>query len=109
MLTHTPADTPDPNRRPSPHRCRATAHLIAEVRWIPLGAADTTSPCSALHWLQERTRHITDQLDVAYTRPGRHWLTDEREHKRALACLTAGTGYTSARYVLVVSPPGATS
>jgi hypothetical protein len=42
-------------------------------------------------------------------------LTDEAEHERALAYMTAGTGYQvtlydeSTRYVLVAHPAGATS
>ncbi|MER6572502.1 hypothetical protein ABT288_41635 [Streptomyces sp. NPDC001093] len=69
----------------------------------------------ALRWLQERTSHITDQLDVAYAQPGRHWLTDEPEHERALAYLATGTAYQltlydeNTRYVLVVYPRGAAS
>ncbi|MFJ8695869.1 hypothetical protein [Streptomyces roseolilacinus] len=41
------------------------------------------------------------------------WLTDEAEHERALAYLTAGTGYQltfhdeNTRYVLVAHPTGA--
>ncbi|MFE7946946.1 hypothetical protein [Streptomyces sp. NPDC057426] len=80
-----------------------------------MGRYDTTSPRLALRWLQERTRHITDQLDAAYAQPGLHWLTDEAEHERALAYMTAGTGYQltlydeNTRYVLVAYPAGPTS
>ncbi|UYX93664.1 hypothetical protein [Streptomyces sp. BI87] len=82
---------------------------------IPLGSQEASSPRLALRWLQERTRHITDQLDATYAQPGLHWLTDGAEHERALAYLTAGTGYQvtlydeSTRYVLVAHPTGATS
>lgn len=56
-----------------------------------MGRYDTTSPRLALRWLRERTRHITNQLDAAYSQPGLHWLTDNAEHERALAYMTAGT------------------
>jgi hypothetical protein len=58
---------------------------------------------------------MTDQLDTAYAQPGLHWLTDEPEHERALAYLTAGTGYQltlyddTTRYVLAAYPTGATA
>ncbi|WP_260677609.1 hypothetical protein [Streptomyces albidoflavus] len=80
-----------------------------------MGRYDTTSPRLALRWLQERTRHITDQLDAAYAQPGLHWLMDEAEHERALAYMTAGTGYQltlydeNTHYVLVAYPTGLTS
>jgi hypothetical protein len=80
-----------------------------------MGSHEASSPRLALRWLQERTRHITDQLDAPYAQPGLHWLTDEAEHERALAYLTAGTGYQitlydeSTRYVLVAHPTRATS
>jgi hypothetical protein len=101
--------------RPFPYQCRAAAYPFDEARSIPLDSHDAASPRLALRWLQERTRHITDQLDHAYARPGVHWLTDETEHERALAYMARGTGYQltlyddSTRYVLVVYPPGAAS
>ncbi|MFV2118238.1 hypothetical protein ACE14D_07230 [Streptomyces sp. Act-28] len=97
-----------------PYQCTAAAYLLHEVRSIPLGSHDAASPRLALRWLQERTRHITDQLDAPHAQPGLYWLSDEAEHERALAYLTAGTGYQlilhdeSARYVLAVHPTGAT-
>jgi hypothetical protein len=97
------------------YRCWAAAYPANETRSIPLGAHDTASPRLALRWLRERTRNVTDQLDAAYAQPGRHWLTDEPEHDRALAYLTGGTAYQltlhdeSTRYVLVAYPPGVTS
>ncbi|MEU2875336.1 hypothetical protein [Streptomyces sp. NPDC007070] len=106
---------PDASSRPFPYQCRAAAYPFHEVHSIPLGPHDTTNPHLALHWLQERTRHITDHLDTAYARPGVHWLTDEAEHERALARMATGTGYQltlyddSTRYVLAAYPPGATS
>ncbi|MCP9945348.1 hypothetical protein LUX12_12020 [Streptomyces somaliensis] len=96
-----------------PYRCTAAAYPLHEVRTIPLGSHDAASPRLALRWLQERTRHITDQLDAPHAQPGLYWLTDDTEHERALAYMTAGTGYQltlhdeSARYVLAVHPTGA--
>ncbi|MFF3911116.1 hypothetical protein ACFYZJ_35395 [Streptomyces sp. NPDC001848] len=85
------------------------------MRSIALGSHRAASPRLALRWIRERTSHITDQLDTAYARPGRHWLTDEPEHERALAYLATGTAYQltlhddSTRYVLVAYPRGAAS
>ncbi|MFD4306788.1 hypothetical protein ACFWRY_29185 [Streptomyces albidoflavus] len=107
--------TPSTGSPPLSYLRRAAAYPLNEVRPIPLGAHDATSPRLALRWLRERTQHITDQLDAAYARPGLHWLTDEAEHGRALAYLTGGTGYQltlhdeSTRYVLLAYPAGATS
>ncbi|MFD8350909.1 hypothetical protein ACFV1X_18470 [Streptomyces coelicoflavus] len=115
MLTYTHPETPDMGSQPLPYQCRAAAYPLDQVRSIPLGSHDAASPRLALRWLQERTRHITDQLDAAYARPGLHWLTNEAEHERALAYMARGTGYQltlydeGARYVLVVYPPGAAS
>ncbi|MEU1068766.1 MULTISPECIES: hypothetical protein [Streptomyces] len=109
-----PPVTPSTGSRRLPYLCRAAAYPFNEVRSIPLGAHDATSPRLALRWLRERTQHITDQLDAAYAQPGRHWLTDEAEHERALAYLTSATGYQltlydeSTRYVLLAYPAGAT-
>ncbi|OXS32688.1 hypothetical protein CHR28_25065 [Streptomyces sp. XY006] len=95
--------------------CWAAAYPAYETRSIPLGAHNTASPRLALRWLREQTRNVTDQLDAAYAQPGRHWLTDEPEHERALAYLTEGTAYQltlhdeNTRYVLVAYPPGVTS
>ncbi|GGP87674.1 hypothetical protein GCM10010249_01200 [Streptomyces roseolilacinus] len=101
-------------RRPFlPYRCRAAAYPLHEVGAIPLGAHDAASPRLALRWLQERTRHVADQLDAPHAQPALCWLTDEAEHERALAYLTAGTGYQltfhdeNTRYVLVAHPTGA--
>ncbi|MFF9024979.1 hypothetical protein [Streptomyces eurythermus] len=46
------------------------------------------------------------QLDTAYAQPGQHRLTDEAEHERALACLTAGAGY---HFTLTTTPPATSS
>ncbi|RZE99788.1 hypothetical protein C0L86_13405 [Streptomyces sp. SCA2-2] len=106
--------TPSTVSRPLPYLCRAAAYPLNEVRPIPLGAHDATSPRLALRWLRERTQHVTDQLDAAYAQPGLHWLTDEAEHGRALAYLTNGSGYQltlhdeSTSYVLLAYPAGAT-
>ncbi|MFS4106454.1 hypothetical protein [Streptomyces sp. PD-S100-1] len=114
MLTRAFPEVPDASSRPSPYQCRAAAYPWDEVRSIPLGLHNTTSARLALRWLQERTRHITEQLDAACARPRVHWLTDEAEHERVLAYMARGTGYQltlyddSTRYVLVVYPPGAT-
>ncbi|GGP89602.1 hypothetical protein [Streptomyces roseolilacinus] len=114
MLTPIPFEAPSTSTGPFLYQCRAAAYLLHEVRSIPLGAHDAASPRLALRWLQERTRHITDQLDAPHARPGLYWLSDEAEHERALAYLTAGTGYQltlhdeSARYVPAVHPTGAT-
>ncbi|EFF91754.1 conserved hypothetical protein [Streptomyces sp. e14] len=115
MRTHASPKAPDMTTQPFPYQCWAAASPLDEVRSTPLGPHDTTNPHLALHWLQERTLHITDQLDTAYARPGVHWLTDEAEHECALAHMATGTGYQltlyddSTRYVLVVYPPGAAS
>jgi hypothetical protein len=69
VLTSTPPKTPNAGRQPFPCQCRAAAYPLNEVRSIPLGSHDATSPRLALRWLQERTRHITDQLDAAYAQP----------------------------------------
>lgn len=115
MLTSAPPQAPRRSSRPLPCHCRAVARPLNEARFIPLGSYDAPGPRLALRWLQERTRHITDQLDAAYAQPGLHWLTDEAEHDRALTCMTAGTGYRLTlyddytRYVLVTHPTGVTS
>ncbi|CAL9301769.1 hypothetical protein SUDANB66_03414 [Streptomyces sp. SudanB66_2053] len=115
MLTSAPPEALNASRRPLPYRCRAAAYPLNEVRSVPMGLHDATSPRLALRWLRERTRHITDQLDAAYAQAGLHWLTDETEHERALAYMTGGTGYQltlydgNTRYVLVVHPTGAAS
>ncbi|MFE9612086.1 hypothetical protein [Streptomyces sp. NPDC006012] len=100
----------------SPYQCWAAAYPLHEVRPITLGEHDAASPPRlALRWLLKRTRRITDQLDMAYAQPGRHWLTDETEHERALAHLALGTAYQltlhdeNTRYVLVAYPRGAAS
>ncbi|MFD7991301.1 hypothetical protein [Streptomyces mexicanus] len=113
MLTHPEAPTAGSPFHP--YQCQAVAYPMDEARSISLGSHGATSPRLALRWLRERTRHITDQLDAAYARPGLHWLTDETEHERALAYLTAGTGYQltlhddSTRYVLAAYPTEATA
>jgi hypothetical protein len=68
-----------------------TGEALPEV--IPLGSRTAASPRLALRWLRERAAAVTDQLDTPFARPGRHWLTDEREHERALASLSAGRAY----------------
>lgn len=99
--------------RTTTYTCRAAAYPLYETSSINLGSHQTTSPRLALRWLRERTGHVIDQLDTAHAQPGRHWLTDEPEHERALAYLTTGTAYQltlhdeSTRYVLVAYPPGA--
>jgi hypothetical protein len=97
------------------YQCWAAAYPLHEGHSIPLGSHDAASPRLALRWIRDRTSHITDQLDVAYAQPGRHWLTDEPEHERALAYLSTGTAYQltlyddSTRYILVAHPRGAAS
>jgi hypothetical protein len=115
VLTSTPSEAPPTGSQPLPCHCQAAAYPLHEVRAIPLGSHDAASPRLALRWLRDRTRHITDQLDTAYAQPGLYWLTDESEHERALAYLTAGTGYQltlyddTTRYVLAAYPTGATA
>jgi hypothetical protein len=114
MLTSTPAEDLDLSGQHPSYQCWATAYPVHEGRSIALGAHGAASPRLAVRWLRERTRDITDQLDSAYAQPGHHWLTDESEHARTLAYLTAGTAYQltlydeNTRYVLVAHPPGAT-
>jgi hypothetical protein len=115
MLTSVLAEDVQAVGQHGSYQCWAAAYPLPEVRSISLGSHATTSPRLALRWLQERTRHITDQLDAAHAQPGRHWLTDEPEHERALAYLAAGTAYQltlydeNTRYVLVAYPRGAAS
>ncbi|MFF4752513.1 hypothetical protein ACWD5R_36460 [Streptomyces sp. NPDC002514] len=115
MLTSTTAEDLAAGGQPSPYPCWAAAYPLHEVRSITLGEHGAASPRLALRWLLKRTRHITDQLDMAYAQPGRHWLTDGAEHERALAHLASGTAYQltlhdeNTRYVLVAYPRGATS
>ncbi|GAA2534423.1 hypothetical protein GCM10010423_33460 [Streptomyces levis] len=105
----------DADSRPLHYRCQAAAYSSHAARSIPLGTHHTTSPRLALRWLQERTRHITDQLDPAYAQPGLHWLIDEAEHERALTYMATGTGYQltlrdeNVHYVLTAHPMGAAS
>ncbi|MEU6403032.1 hypothetical protein [Streptomyces sp. NPDC046985] len=113
MLTPTPAEERlAVGERSSAYRCWAAAYPARRTRPVPLGSHRASSSRLALRWLRERTRHVTDQLDTAYAQPGRHWLTDDAEHERALALLTMGSAYRltlydeDARYVLVASPPG---
>lgn len=114
MLMSAPPVVLSTGSRPLPYQCRAAAYPLNEVRSIPLGSHDATSPRLALRWLRERTQHITDQLDAAYAQPGLHWLTDEAEHERQLAFLNGGTGYQltlydeSTRYMLLAYPTGPT-
>ncbi|MCC5478767.1 hypothetical protein LMU33_27355 [Streptomyces sp. JA03] len=115
MLTSALAEDLHAGGRYGSYQCWAAAYPLHEVRSITLGSYAATSPRLALRWLQERTSHITDQLDAAYAQPGRHWLTDEPEHERALAYLATGTAYQltlydeNTRYVLVAYPRGAAS
>lgn len=110
MLMSTPAEDLDPSGQHTSYQCWAAAYPVHEADCIVLGVHAAASPRLALRWLRERTGGITDQLDAAYAQPGRHWLTDEAEHERALAYLTAGTAYQLAlhdentRYVLVIYP-----
>ncbi|MCX5049383.1 hypothetical protein [Streptomyces sp. NBC_00474] len=100
---------------PAEERCRAVAYSLHESKAIPLASHDAASPRLALRWMRERTSHITDQLDAPYAQPGRHWLTDEAEHERALSYLTTGTAYQltlydeNTRYVLAACPSGGTA
>ncbi len=115
MLTSPLAVDVEADGQDASYTCWAAAYPLHDVRSIPLGSHATASPRLALRWLRERTSHITDQLDAPYAQPGRHWLTDEPEHERALAYLAAGTAYRltlyddSTRYVLVAYPRGAAS
>ncbi|SOE28432.1 hypothetical protein SAMN05442782_5264 [Streptomyces sp. OK228] len=114
MLTPTTPEDLAAEGQGGAYRCCATAYPLQETSPIPLGSHDATSPRLALRWLRERTRNVTDQLDMAYAQPGRYWLRDENEHERALAYLTTGTAYQltlhdeNTRYVLVAYPPGVT-
>ncbi|MFD7373735.1 hypothetical protein [Streptomyces mirabilis] len=115
MLTPTTPEDLAAAGQDGTYRCWATAYPLHETNSIPLGSHEATSPRLALRWLRERTRNVTDQLDMAYAQPGLYWLRDETEHERALAYLTTGTAYQltlhdeNTRYVLVAYPPGATS
>jgi hypothetical protein len=96
-------------------QCLAAAYPHHQPRSITLSLHEATSARLALRWLKERTSHVTDQLDTPHAHPGRHWLTDEAEHERALTYLTTGTAYQltlydeHTRYVLVAYPPGPTA
>ena len=115
MLTPTTPEDLAAAGQSGTYRCWAAAYPLHETSSILLGAHDATSPRLAVRWLRERTRNVTDQLDMAYAQPGRYWPRDETERERALAYLTTGTAYQLAlhdentRYVLVAYPPGATS
>ncbi|MEU6919434.1 hypothetical protein [Streptomyces olindensis] len=115
MVTATPHGRLAATEPDNAYCCWAAAYPANETRSILLGSHTTPSPRLALRWLRERTSNITDQLDAAYARPGRHWLNDEPEHERALAILTGGTAYQltlhdeNTRYVLVACPLGVTS
>jgi len=112
VLTSTATEDLAAQAQGNTYRCWAVAYPVHETSSILLGLHDAASPRLALRWLRERTSHVTDQVDTAYAQPGRHWLTDEPEHERALAYLTTGTAYRltlhdeSARYVIVAYPPG---
>jgi hypothetical protein len=115
VLTATLAEDLQAGGQDASYQCRAAAYPLHEVRSIAVGSHGAANPRLALRWLRERTSHITDQLDAAYAQPGRHWLTDEPEHERALAYLATGTAYQltlhddTTRYVLVAYPRGAAS
>jgi hypothetical protein len=115
VLTSTVAEELQASGQEVTYQCWAAAYPLHEVQSIPLGSHSAASPRLALRWLRERTSHIADQLDTAYAQPGRHWLTDEPEHERALAYLSTGTAYQltlydeNTRYVLVAYPRGAAS
>ncbi|MFF0222753.1 hypothetical protein [Streptomyces sp. NPDC004629] len=115
MLTSIVAEDLQAGGHDVSYQCRAAAYPLHGVHFILLGSHATASPRLALRWLRERTSHITDQLDTAYAQPGRHWLTDEPEHERALAYLSTGTAYQltlyddTTRYVLAAYPRGAAS
>ncbi|OLZ64658.1 hypothetical protein AV521_34040 [Streptomyces sp. IMTB 2501] len=115
MLTTALAEDLHTGGQYGSYQCWAAAYPFHEVRSVTLGSHAATSPRLALRWLRERTSHIADQLDAAYSQPGRHWLTNEPEHERALAYLATGTAYQltlydkNTRYALVASPRGAAS
>ena len=115
MLTATEVELLLADEVSGAYRCWAVAYPLHETRAIPLGSHGARSPRLALRWMRERTSHVTDQLDAAYAQPGRHWLTDEAEHERALSYLTTGTAYQltlydeNTRYVLTACPPGGTA
>ncbi|MEU3340646.1 hypothetical protein [Streptomyces sp. NPDC006668] len=114
MLTPTSTEAlPGPaGNRPATFQCLAAAYPHHPPCSITLSVHDASSARLALRWLKERTSHITDQLDAPHAQPGRHWLTDEAEHERALTYLTTGTAYQltlydeHTRYVLVAYPQG---
>lgn len=111
MLTQNPSEPLTPQGRPTNYQCGAAAYTHQGAP-ILLGTHAAGSPRLALRWLQQRTEHITDQLDPPHAQSGRHWLTDEAEHERALGHLAAGTAYQltlhdeDTRYILVASPAG---
>ncbi|MFD4620338.1 hypothetical protein [Streptomyces sp. NPDC058475] len=115
MLTSATPEDLAAEGQSSAYRCWAVAYPLHATHSILLGSHDATNPRLAVRWLRERTRNVTDQLDMAYAQPGRYWLRDGTEHERALAYLTAGTAYQltlrdeNTRYVLMACPLGANS
>lgn len=91
--------------------CEITARG-ANGRVMSLGAFAARNPRLALRWLRGRAQDVIDQLDPAYARPGRHWLTDMPEHERAMATLTQHRPYAvtftddTSRYHLTIHPCG---
>lgn len=77
MLTSTTPEDLAAAGQDGAYRCWAAAYPLHEAISIPLGSHDAPSPRLALRWLRERTRNVTDQLDMAYAQPGRYWLRDE--------------------------------
>lgn len=77
MLTSTTPEDLAAAGQDGAYRCWAAAYPLHEAISIPLGSHDALSPRLALRWLRERTRNVTDQLDMAYAQPGRYWLRDE--------------------------------
>jgi hypothetical protein len=115
VLTPTITEGLPTEDRNGTYRCWAGAYPLHQTSTVLLGSHGAASPRLALRWLRERTVHITDQLDAAYAQPGRHWLTDEAEHERALTYLATGTAYQltlydeNTRYFLAAYPPGGTA
>ncbi|WP_127356061.1 hypothetical protein [Actinacidiphila soli] len=94
--------------------CEVIAYTPHDGRAFWLGSHPATTPRLALRWLHERGYHVADQLDPHAALPVHHWVTDQREHERALSHLAQGAMYAhtifddTTRYVLTARPTGTT-
>ncbi|WP_230651687.1 hypothetical protein [Streptacidiphilus sp. ASG 303] len=90
--------------------CECTARTPGLSREFRLGARQADTPELAVRWLRARARDVAEQFGPAFAGPVRHWLADDREHRRARAALARGEPYAvsvtdgTTRYVLSARP-----